>query len=178
MEAAKNSNRRYMLGYFWGQVNENHKWKKKQVQTLRKERFDMQKTSLKIYLKFWIENMFILFGLEINMIALLLSSFALLNAVSLLYIASLAACALLNRQLVRRSWSLFVVLFASVLLLAYFSIWKTVGRLSGVAPSYTTLHCHDCWRISEFHFSYCRSCWLGIVLLIPLASVWYNGIKD
>lgn len=160
----KSNNRRYMLGYFWGQVNENHKWKKKQVLFLRKERFEMQKTSLKIYLKFWMENMFILFGLEINMIALLLASFALLNAISLLYIASLAACVVLGRQLVQRSWSLFVVLFASVLLLEYFAIWKTERPLSEFGESDNTLHCHDCWRTSEFHFSYCRRCWLGTVL--------------
>ncbi|XP_076904496.1 piezo-type mechanosensitive ion channel homolog [Bidens hawaiensis] len=172
-QRAKNSSRRYMLGYFWGQVNENHKWKKKKVQTLRKERFEMQKTSLKIYLKFWMENMFILFGLEINMIALLLASFALLNAVSLLYIASLAACVLLNRQLVQRSWSLFVVLFASVLLLEYFSIWKTEGSLNGLTPSDTSLHCHDCWRISEFHFNYCRSCWLGLTVDDPRVLISY-----
>ncbi|KAI3732422.1 hypothetical protein L1987_63627 [Smallanthus sonchifolius] len=173
VDLTKNINRRYMLGYFWGQVNENHKWKKKQVQSLRKERFEMQKTSLKIYLKFWMENMFILFGLEINMIALLLSSFALLNAISLLYIASLAVCVLLNRQLVQRSWPLFVVLFASVLLLEYFSIWKTEENLSTLTPSDTTLHCHDCWRISEFHFNYCRSCWLGLTVDDPRVLISY-----
>ncbi|KAF5762910.1 putative Piezo family protein [Helianthus annuus] len=164
VEVAKTSNRRYMLGYFWGQVNENHKWKKKQVQSLRKERFEMQKTSLKIYLKFWMENMFILFGLEITMIVLLLASFALLNAISLLYIASLAVCVVLNRQLVKRSWLLFVVLFATVLLLEYFAIWKTEENLSGLTPSDATLHCHDCWRISELHFNFCRSCWLGLTV--------------
>ncbi|MFS8014469.1 putative Piezo family protein [Helianthus anomalus] len=167
VEVAKTSNRRYMLGYFWGQVNENHRWKKKQVQSLRKERFEMQKTSLKIYLKFWMENMFILFGLEITMIVLLLASFALLNAISLLYIASLAVCVVLNRQLVKRSWLLFVVLFATVLLLEYFAIWKTEENLRGLTPSDATLHCHDCWRISELHFNFCRSCWLGTALLIP-----------
>lgn len=156
-----------MLGYFWGEVKENHKWKKKQVNSLRKERFEMQKTSLKIYLKFWMENMFILFGLEINMIALLLASFALLNAISLLYIASLAACVVLGRRLVQRSWSLFVVLFASILLLEYFSIWKTEKPFSAHGSSESDLHCHDCWRISEYHFSFCRHCWLGIFLFKP-----------
>ncbi|KAI3752438.1 hypothetical protein L2E82_24470 [Cichorium intybus] len=175
-ETAKSTSRRYMLGYFWGQVNENHKWKKKQVLFLRKERFEMQKTSLKIYLKFWMENMFILFGLEINMIALLLASFALLNAISLLYIASLAACVVLGRQLVQRSWSLFVVLFASVLLLEYFAIWKTERSLTefGPGPSKTaTLHCHDCWRTSEHHFNYCRRCWLGLTVDDPRVLISY-----
>nr|XP_043638394.1 piezo-type mechanosensitive ion channel homolog [Erigeron canadensis] len=172
-ETANSSNRRYMLGYFWGQVNENHKWKKRQVLSLRKERFEMQKTSLKIYLKFWMENMFILFGLEINMIALLLASFALLNFVSLLYIASLAICVLLNRKLVQRSWSLFVVLFASVLLLEYFAIWKTEKPFSGLGPSESSLHCHDCWRISEYHFNFCRSCWLGLTVDDPRVLISY-----
>ncbi|XP_071738279.1 piezo-type mechanosensitive ion channel homolog [Rutidosis leptorrhynchoides] len=173
LELAKSSNRRYMLGYYWGQVNESHKWKKKQVHTLRKERFEMQKTSLKIYLKFWMENMFILFGLEINMIALLLASFALLNAISLLYIASLAICVVLNRQLVQRSWSLFVFLFASVLLLEYFAIWKTEKPFSGLGPSEIALHCHDCWRISELHFNYCRRCWLGLTVDDPRVLISY-----
>ncbi|KAI7751565.1 hypothetical protein M8C21_021449, partial [Ambrosia artemisiifolia] len=126
VEVAQTSNRRDVLGYFWGQI---------------------------------------------NMIALLLASFALLNAISLLYIASLAVCVLLNRKLMKRSWSLFVVLFASVLLLEYFAIWKTEENLSGVTPTDPTLHCHDCWRISELHFNYCRSCWLGTVLLIPLGLI-------
>ncbi|KAI3678969.1 hypothetical protein L6452_38273 [Arctium lappa] len=170
---SNSSSRRYMLGSFLGRVNENHKWNKKQVLSLRKERFEMQKTSLRIYLKFWMENMFILFGLEINMIVLLLASFALLNAISLLYIASLAACVLLGRQLVQRSWSLFVVLFASVLLLEYFAIWKTERSLSELAPGETTLHCHDCWRNSESHFSYCRYCWLGLAVDDPRVLISY-----
>ena len=49
---------------------------------------------LKVYLKFWVENLFNLYGLEINLIALLLASFALLNAISMLIIALLAACVL------------------------------------------------------------------------------------
>ncbi|PWA92008.1 Piezo non-specific cation channel, R-Ras-binding domain protein [Artemisia annua] len=172
-ELAKSSNRRYMLGYFLGEVKENHKWKKKQVNSLRKERFEMQKTSLKIYLKFWMENMFILFGLEINMIALLLASFALLNAISLLYIASLAACVVLGRRLVQRSWSLFVVLFASILLLEYFAIWKTEEPFSAHGSSESDLHCHDCWRISEYHFSFCRRCWLGLTVDDPRVLISY-----
>ncbi|KAJ9543235.1 hypothetical protein OSB04_022942 [Centaurea solstitialis] len=170
---SNSSSRRYMLGSFLGRVSENHKWNRKQVLTLRKERFEMQKTSLRIYFKFWMENMFILFGLEINMIVLLLASFALLNAISLLYIASLAACVLLGRQLVQRSWSLFVVLFASVLLLEYFAIWKTQRSLSELAPGETTLHCHDCWKNSESHNSYCRYCWLGIAADDPRVLISY-----
>ncbi|KAF5185871.1 Piezo-type mechanosensitive ion channel-like protein [Thalictrum thalictroides] len=89
------------FGYAWGSSDEGCKWNKKKIHTLRKERLEMQKTAIKIYLKFWMENMFRLFGLEINMVALLLASFALLNIISLLYIASLAACILLRRCLLR-----------------------------------------------------------------------------
>ncbi|PPR90830.1 hypothetical protein GOBAR_AA29862 [Gossypium barbadense] len=85
-----NGVRKFSFGYFWGSTKESHKWNKKRILALRKERFETQKALLKIYLKFWIENMFSLYGLEINMIALLLASFALLNAISMLYIAVLA----------------------------------------------------------------------------------------
>ncbi|KAE8706446.1 hypothetical protein F3Y22_tig00110393pilonHSYRG00191 [Hibiscus syriacus] len=46
------------------------------------------------------ENMFNLFGLEINLIALLLASFSVLNAISSLYIPSLATCILLHRDII------------------------------------------------------------------------------
>ncbi|KAL0437534.1 UNVERIFIED_CONTAM: Piezo-type mechanosensitive ion channel [Sesamum radiatum] len=93
---------------------------------LKSERFEMQKTTLKVYLKFWMENMFNLFGLEINMIALLLSSFALLNAISMFYIACLATCVLLGRPIIRKLWPVFVFLFATILLAEYFAMWKNV----------------------------------------------------
>ncbi|KAM4074275.1 hypothetical protein ACB094_10G082400 [Castanea mollissima] len=95
------STRKYSFGYIWGSTKESHKWNKKRILALRKERFETQKRLLKIYLKFWMENLFTLFGLEINMIALLVASFALLNAISMLYIALLAACVLLNRRILR-----------------------------------------------------------------------------
>ncbi|PWA88896.1 hypothetical protein CTI12_AA084740 [Artemisia annua] len=160
----ESSSRRYLLGYFWGSGNESHKWNKKRVLSLRKERFDMQKTSLKVYLKFWMENMFILFGLEITMLALLLASFALLNVISILFIASLAACVLLGRQFIRKAWPLFVFLFATVLVLEYFAIWRT--KIPSGDPE-TITHCHDCWRISGQYFDYCRDCWLGLTVDDP-----------
>uniref|UniRef100_A0A2N9GW87 Uncharacterized protein n=2 Tax=Fagus sylvatica TaxID=28930 RepID=A0A2N9GW87_FAGSY len=95
------STNKYSFGYIWGSTKESHKWNKKRILALRKERFETQKTLLKIYLKFWMENLFTLFGLEINMIALLLASFVLLNAISMLYIALLAACVLLSRRIIR-----------------------------------------------------------------------------
>ncbi|KAD3068641.1 hypothetical protein R6Q59_017338 [Mikania micrantha] len=157
----ESNSRRYLLGYFLGSVNESHKWNKKRVLELKKERFRMQKTSLKVYFKFWMENIFILFGLEITMIALLLASFALLNSISILYIASLAACVLLGRQFIRKVWPFFVFLFASVLVLEYFAIWRNPIRSIEPEPE-PTIRCHDCWRNSVQYFHYCCECWLGL----------------
>ncbi|XP_076898654.1 piezo-type mechanosensitive ion channel homolog isoform X1 [Bidens hawaiensis] len=161
----ESNSRRYVLGYFLGSVNESHKWNKKRVLELKKERFRMQITSLKVYLKFWMENMFILFGLEITMIALLLTSFALLNAISILYIASLVACVLLGRQFIRKAWPLFVFLFAAVLVLEYFAIWR--NPIPSETEPVTTIRCHDCWRSSDQYFSYCCDCWLGLTVDDP-----------
>nr|XP_043619300.1 piezo-type mechanosensitive ion channel homolog [Erigeron canadensis] len=160
----ESSSRRYVVGDFWGSSNESQKWNKKRILALRRERFEMQKTSLKVYLKFWMENMFILFGLEITMIALLLASFVLLNIISVLFIASLAACVLLRRQFIRKVWPFFVFLFATVLVLEYFAIWRT--KIPSGDPE-TTTNCHDCWRSSSKYFHYCRDCWLGLTVDDP-----------
>ena len=157
------NSRKYSFGFIWGSNKESHKWNKKRIVALRKERFETQITVLKIYLKFWAENMFNLFGLEINMIALLLASFALLNAISMLYIALLAACILLNRQIIRKVWPVFVFLFASILILEYLVMWKDMLPLNSRVPS--EIHCHDCWKASTLHFHYCKRCWLGMALL-------------
>ncbi|KAI3800979.1 hypothetical protein L1987_29079 [Smallanthus sonchifolius] len=162
----ESNSRRYLLGYFLGSVNDSHKWNKKRVLELRKERFRMQKTSLKVYLKFWMENMFILFGLEITMIALLLASFALLNVISILYIASLAACVLLGRQFIQKAWPFFVFLFATVLVLEYFAIWRNPIPSIESEPE-TTIKCHECWRYSVQYFGYCCECWLGLTVDDP-----------
>ncbi|XP_054800330.1 piezo-type mechanosensitive ion channel homolog isoform X1 [Prosopis cineraria] len=159
---------KYSFGFIWGSTKESHKWNKRIV-ALRKERFETQKSLLKIYLKFWMENMFNLFGLEINMIALLLASFALLNAISILYIALLAACVLLSRQIIRKVWPIFVFLFASILILEYFVIW--MDELNSHVPS--EIHCHDCWRSSTKYFHYCRNCWLGLIVDDPRIFVSY-----
>ncbi|XP_071920767.1 piezo-type mechanosensitive ion channel homolog isoform X4 [Coffea arabica] len=159
--------RKYSFGHIWGSVKESHKWNKKRILALRRERFEIQKTTLKIYLKFWIENMFNLFGLEINMIALLLASFALLNAISLLYIVSLAACALLERHILRKLWPMFVFLFSLILVFEYFAMWKHLMPLDPHVSSDTNVHCHDCWKISNLYFAHCRSCWLGLIVDDP-----------
>ncbi|XP_017979538.1 PREDICTED: piezo-type mechanosensitive ion channel homolog [Theobroma cacao] len=159
--------RKFSFGYFWGSTKESHKWNKKRILALRKERFETQKALLKIYLKFWMENMFNLYGLEINMIALLLASFALLNAISMLYISLLAVCVLLNRRIIRKLWPVLVFLFASILILEYFAIWKNMFPLNQNKPSQAEIHCHDCWRSSSSYFQYCRSCWLGLIIDDP-----------
>ncbi|CAL2280993.1 unnamed protein product [Prunus armeniaca] len=156
------SSNKYSFGYIWGSTKESHKWNKKRILALRKERFETQKLISKIYLKFWMENMFNLFGLEINMIALLLASFALLNAISLVYIVLLATCIILNRHIIRKIWPILVFLFASILILEYFAIWKSTWPSNH--PDETNARCHDCWKISTMYFSYCKYCWLGLIV--------------
>ncbi|CAJ1969171.1 unnamed protein product [Sphenostylis stenocarpa] len=135
--------KRYSFGFIWGSSKESHKWNKKRIVSLRKERFETQKTVLKIYLKFWIENIFNLFGLEINMISLLLVSFALLNALSMLYIALLAACILLNRKIVRKMR--FVAMTAGKLQLCISIIVKSVGSILEISSHFLPI-----WSIALF----------------------------
>ncbi|KAK8620775.1 hypothetical protein V6N13_067237 [Hibiscus sabdariffa] len=144
--------------------NNNLKWKRKQILVLKKERLAMQKASLKVYIKFWVENMFNLFGLEINMIALLLASFSVLNAISLLYIASLAACILLHRDIISKLWLMFVFLFASVITLEYMAFLLNLTSRMHLSPTKAEVVCNDCWRSSHIHFDYCQKCWLGFVV--------------
>ncbi|XVE62951.1 hypothetical protein DITRI_Ditri06bG0160400 [Diplodiscus trichospermus] len=152
---------------------DNHKWNRKQIHILRKERLAMQKASLKVYMRFWIENMFSLFGLEITMIALLLASFAVRNAISLLYIASLAACILLHRQVICKLWLMFVVSFASVFTLEYLAFWLNLTSWKHHSPTKSEVLCNDCWRSSDIHFDYCKKCWLGLVVDDPRMLISY-----
>ncbi|VFR02125.1 unnamed protein product [Cuscuta campestris] len=165
------STRKYSFGYLWGSMKESHKWNKKRIIALRKERFEIQKTTLKVYLKFWVENMFNLFGLEINMIVLVLASFALLNAISMLYIALLAACVLLDRHLIRKIWPFFVMLFASILVAEYFAMWKK--QMPSAQPDDAHIHCHACWRNSDRYFDFCKKCWLGLNVDDPRILISY-----
>lgn len=158
------SSKKYSFGFMWGSTKESHKWDKMRIISLRKERFEMQKIIFKIYMKFWMENLFNLFGLEITMISLLLASFALLNSVSLFYVGLLAACILLDRGIIRKLWPIFVFLFASILILEYIAFWKNMWN-SNWQPSKAGVHCHDCWRIANLYFQFCLNCWLGINLL-------------
>ncbi|CAI0580949.1 unnamed protein product, partial [Linum tenue] len=162
--------KKFSFGYIWGSTKESHRWNKRRILSLKNERFEMQKTILKIYLKFWLENLCNLFGLEINMIALL-------NAISLLYIALLAACIILNRQIIRKLWPVLVSLFASILILEYIAIWKSMLPLNQQNPSETDdIHCHDCWNISAQHFQYCKNCWLGFVVDDPRMLLSYFAV--
>ncbi|CBI34341.3 unnamed protein product, partial [Vitis vinifera] len=167
------NSRKSSCKYAWGSPKEGDKWNKKRILVFRKERLDMQKTALKLYIKYGIENMFSLFGLEINMIALLLASFAVLNAISLLYIASVAACVILHRQIIQKLWPMFVFSFASVIILEYLAIWLNLTPWKQHAPTEEKLPCHDCWRSSDLFFDYCRKCWLGIVVDDPRMLISY-----
>ncbi|KAK8711565.1 hypothetical protein V6N13_146843 [Hibiscus sabdariffa] len=165
------SMRKFPFGSLSGSTKESHKWSKKRILVLREERFETQKALLKIYLKFWIENMFNLLGLEINMIALLLASFTLLNAISMLYIALLVVCILLDRPIIRKLWPVLVFLFASILILEYIALWKSMFPLN--QPNQTEIRCHDCWKSSASYFQYCRNCWLGLIIDDPRMLISY-----
>ncbi|KAL6989615.1 hypothetical protein U1Q18_015366 [Sarracenia purpurea var. burkii] len=161
----------YSYRFIEGTSKENHKWTKKSNHVLRKERLEQQKITLKRCIKFWIENTFNLFGLEINMIVLLLASFAVLNAISLLYISSLAVCVLIPRPTIRKFWSIFVFLFASVVTLEYLASWLTSWKEQ--SPCKVNIHCHDCWKSSDVFFNYCKKCWLGITVDDPRMLISY-----
>ncbi|KAL8548446.1 hypothetical protein ACS0TY_007665 [Phlomoides rotata] len=170
------SSRKYAFGYIWGTMRESHKWNKKRIVALRQERFEMQTTTLKVYLKFWFENMFNLFGLEINMIALLLASFALLNAISMLYIACLATCIMLPRRIICKLWPIFVFICATILLAEYFAMWKSVMPMNRRVSADKNAHCHDCWKYSKIYFQYCEKCWLGIIVDDPRMLISYFAV--
>jgi hypothetical protein len=153
--------KRYSFAKMWGMSKESHKWDKKRIISLKRERFETQKMTFKSYMTFWMENLFRLRGLEINMIVLLLASFTLLNAVSMFYIMCLVACILMNRDLIQKLWPLFVFLFASVLILEYFALWKD-GILWLKGGDDIEVRCHECWKNSRIFFDYCSKCWLGM----------------
>lgn len=172
------SYRKFSLDYIWETMAESHHWKKKRIVALRQERFEMQKTTLKVYLRFWIENMFNLFGLEINMIALLLASFALLNAISMLYVACLATCILLPRPTIGKLWPIFVLLSATILLAEYLTMWKNVVPLSQhLLTAASKIRCHDCWRKSSLYYEYCEKCWLGTYLCACVCISFFYSIN-
>ncbi|XP_020597210.1 piezo-type mechanosensitive ion channel homolog isoform X2 [Phalaenopsis equestris] len=172
MRSSTTATKRYSLGFLWGSSKESHKWNKKIILALRKERLEMQKITLIIYTKFWIENIFRHHGLEINMIVLLVASFTALNVISMFYIACLVTCIFLKRDAIRKLWPIFVLAFASILVLEYFAFWKK-NILWIHFPTDANVHCHDCWSNSSLYFDYCTKCWLGIVVDDPGMLVSY-----
>jgi hypothetical protein len=155
--------KRYSFAKIWGLSKESHKWDKKRIISLKRERFETQKITFKCYMKFWIENLSKLRGLEINMVVLLLASFTLLNVVSIFYIMCLVVCILMNRVLIQKVWPLFVFLFASVLILEYFALWNNVMPWFHDIND-VEVNCRECWKNSRIFFEYCSKCWLGISL--------------
>lgn len=164
--------KRYSFAKMWGMSKESHKWDKQRIVSLKRERLDTQKSTFKSYIIFWMENLFKLRGLEINMIVLLLASFTLLNVVSMFYIMCLVACILMNRDLIQKLWPLFVFLFASVLVLEYFALWKD-GMLWLQGVNDIEMRCHGCWKNSQIFFDYCSKCWLGLIADDPRMLVSY-----
>lgn len=164
--------KRYSFAKMWGVSKESHKWDKKRIISLKRERFETQKTTFKSYMTFWIENLFKLRGLEINMIVLLLASFTLLNIVSIFYILCLIVCILMNRDLIQKLWPIFVALFATVLILEYFALWKD-GMLWLHSTNDIEVHCRECWKNSRIFIDYCSKCWLGLIADDPRMLVSY-----
>lgn len=155
----------YLYTYFWESCKGSQKWNRRRIIYFRRERLHKQKALLKIYTKFWIQNMFGLFGLEINMVVLLLASFAVLNAISLIYVACLATCVILNRRLLQRLWPMFVFLFASIVGLEYLALWlDMISTADGYSSRKAPVTCHDCWRSSEHYFDFCKKCWFGMFI--------------
>ncbi|KAJ6305825.1 hypothetical protein OIU78_021200 [Salix suchowensis] len=163
----------YMQKYLCisGSSRGGHKLNRKRIRIMRKERLHMQIATLKVFLKFWIENMFNVYGLEINMIALLLASFSVLNFISLIYVASLATCILLPRGVIQKLWPKFVVLFGSVTTLEYLASWQTSWKQHALGD--VQLPCNDCWRSSDTCFNHCRKCWLGTLVDDPRMLISY-----
>lgn len=168
----ENKNKINSFRHIWGSSKDSFKWNKKWILLLRKERLEIQMTTLKMYLAYWMENIFNLFGLEINMIALLLASFAVLNAISWLYLTSLAACVLMPRHTIRKLWPIFVLSFASVLILEYLTIWGNMVDSKLQFPNMENRTCNECWRNSALFFEYCKKCWLGILFILILYILW------
>lgn len=172
MTKGSDEDKGYSFAKIWGMSKESHKWDKKRIISLKRERFETQKTTFKCYIQFWIENLFKLRGLEINMIVLLLASFTLLNVVSIFYIMCLVVCILMNRDLIQKLWPLFVFLFASVLILEYFALWKDgMPWLHDIND--IEVHCHECWKNSRIFVDYCSKCWLGLIVDDPRMLVSY-----
>ncbi|KAJ7571313.1 hypothetical protein O6H91_01G159100 [Diphasiastrum complanatum] len=149
----------------WEISRESKKWSKRAMLFLKRERYEAQLRTLKIYFKHTVEHFFKLYGLEINMLGLLIGSFAVLNVISLVYVLLLALYVLVSRRSLKILWPLFVLLFASIMVLEYVALGK-------IPPSWSIphtlgeseVHCHECWKNPSKYFDFCSRCWLGIVV--------------
>jgi hypothetical protein len=151
-----------------GSSLESRRQLKRVMTSLKQERYDAQLRTLSIYVKHTAEHFFQLYGLELSMLALLISSFALLNVFSLLYIAILALCIILSRRALRTLWPFFVLIFASIMVSEYVVLGKTPPPWI-LPPSFKAedeINCHDCWTDYSSHYTYCWHCWLGMFCLL------------
>ncbi|KAG0629951.1 hypothetical protein M758_1G142000 [Ceratodon purpureus] len=150
----------------WGSLSESRKWTRRGMLLLRQERYEAQLRTLSVIFKHRIEHFCQLYGLELSMLALLLSSFALLNIFSLFYIFILALCIMLQRRTLRVLWPLFVVMFACIMVTEY----AVLGRAPPpwTAPSLhapdSHLQCVQCWSSYTSHNFFCWQCWLGLTV--------------
>jgi hypothetical protein len=156
-------------------IKHTRQWSKKTMLALRKERYEAQIKTLRIYVKYLVENFFRIFGVEICMLMLLFASFAVLNVISLVYMAVVGLCSLLNRKTLKVFWPYFVTIFASFLVIEYiFS-----GRLPPPwnAPELVeecNTCCHTCWRSFTDNMDYCSKCWLGTCYCFLLLMVTFS----
>lgn len=150
----------------WGSLSENRKWTRRGMLLLRQERYEAQLRTLGIIFKHRIEHFCQLYGLELSMLALLLSSFALLNVFSLFYIFILALCILLPRRTLKILWPFFVVLFACVMVTEYAVLGGSPPpwRVSSLHAPEPHLQCVQCWSSYTSHNFFCWQCWLGLTI--------------
>lgn len=131
--------------------------------------------TLSIIFKHRIEHFCQLYGLELSMFALLLSSFALLNVFSIFYIFILALCIMLQRRTLRVLWPFFVVLFACIMVIEYAVLGRAPPPWT-VPPLHSPdshLQCGQCWSSYTSHNFFCWQCWLGTLRKLAfLTQVW------
>ncbi|KAL3696338.1 hypothetical protein R1sor_010414 [Riccia sorocarpa] len=149
----------------WGSAKESRRWTKRAVLLQKQERYEAQLRTLNVYAKSIIEHFFQYYGLEISMLALLVSSFALLNVISLCYVFVLGLCIIFKRRTLRTIWPFFVMVFACILITEYAVLGK--GPPSWNSPpglKESIVRCKDCALSSGTHSDYCWRCWLGLVV--------------
>ncbi|KAI5060462.1 hypothetical protein GOP47_0024882 [Adiantum capillus-veneris] len=140
-------------------------WSKRAMLALRKERYEAQLRTLRIYAKHLAENFFNLFGVEICMLVLLFASFSVLNVLSLVYAAILSLCILLNRNSLKAVWPYIVIISSAILVAEYILYargppdWNFPQSVGG----YNT-RCHTCWSDFQADLDYCSKCWLGVMV--------------